>query len=305
VTASVPGNTETATAAQRAILAWAADHGRDLPWRRTRDPWAVLVSEVMLAQTQVARVIPRWEAFVQRWPDPASCAAAPVGEVIAAWNGLGYNRRALLLHGAASVIVERHGGKIPADLDELVALPGVGPYTARAVMAFAFDATVGVVDTNAARVLARAIAGRRLTRSQAQTLADRSVPPGRGWEWNQALLDLGALRCTNRRPSCPKCPLGPSSAAQCAWARRRGPDPAAGSAGTSKPQSRFAGSDRQGRGRIIAAMSASPALGIDPHQVAALAGWPDDPARAAGVVRGLIADGLVVVAPDGELRLPL
>jgi A/G-specific adenine glycosylase len=304
VSAAAVDHDETASVRQQAILAWTAEHGRDLPWRRTRDPWGVLVSEVMLAQTQVARVIPKWETFLQRWPDPASCATEPVREVIAAWNGLGYNRRARLLHGAACVIVERHGGTLPTGLDDLLALLGVGPYTARAVMAFAFDATVGVVDTNAARVLARAVAGRPLTLGQAQRLADRSVPAGRGWEWNQAILDLGALRCTSRRPSCSSCPLGPSAVSLCTWAGQGGPDPAAGSAGTSRPQSRFAGSDRQGRGRLMAALASSPAMAIHPRQVAAHAGWPDDPERAAGAVRSLMADGLVVMDPDGELRLP-
>jgi A/G-specific adenine glycosylase len=274
----------------------------------------VLVSEVMLAQTQVGRVVPRWEAFVRRWPDPAALAAARVADVIAAWSGLGYNRRAVLLHRAAGAIVERHGGTVPDDLDDLLALPGVGPYTARAVMAFAFEAPVGVVDTNAARVLARAMAGRSLSRGEVQRLADRSVPPGRGWAWNQAMLDLGALLCTARRPGCLSCPLGPSAGlpsagppsavSLCTWARRRGPDPAAGSAGTSRVQSRFDGSDRQGRGRLVAALAASPSTGIRPEDVAARAGWPDDPARAAGVLRRLLVDGLVVEGPGGELRLP-
>jgi A/G-specific adenine glycosylase len=283
---------------------WAAEHARDLPWRRTRDPWAVLVSEVMLAQTQAARVVPRWEAFVRRWPDPSSCAGAPVAEIIAAWNGLGYNRRAVLLHRAATAIVERHGGAVPSNLTDLLALPGVGPYTARAVMAFAFARSVGVVDTNAARVLARAMSGRPLTRAEAQSLADRSVPAGRGWEWNQAMLDLGALHCTARTPSCSSCPLGPAAGSSCAWTRRGGPDPAVGSAGTSRPQSRFAGSDRQGRGRLVAAMAASPSTGIRTEELAAHAGWPDDPRRALAVAHRLVADGLAVVGPAGELRLP-
>lgn len=289
------------TGTQQAILDWAARHGRDLPWRRTRDPWAVLVSEIMLAQTQVTRVAPKWEAFVRRWPNPASCAAQPVGDVIAAWSGLGYNRRAVLLHRAACAIVERHGGNVPVDMDDLLALPGVGPYTARAVMAFAFEMDVGVVDTNAARVLARAVAGRPLTPAEAQRLADRAVPPGRGWEWNQAILDLGAMRCTIRRPSCLSCPLGPSVRSLCTWSGSGGPDPAAPQ---PSRQSRFAGSDRQGRGRLMAALAASPAAGIHPHHIARRAGWPDDPTRAASVVRGLLADGLVVMGPGGEIRLP-
>ena len=245
-------------AVQAAILEWSGQTRRDLPWRRTRDPWAVLVSEVMLAQTQVARVIPKWEAFTTRWPDPVACAAAPLGEVIAAWSGLGYNRRAVFLHRAAAVIAQQHGGAVPAELDALTSLPGVGPYTARAVLAFAFEQPVGVVDTNAARVLARAVAGRTLGRREVQARADGIVPPAQAWAWNQAVLDLGATVCTARRPGCGGCPLGPgvSQPARCAWARKGGPDPAVGSAGTSRPQSTFVGSDRQGRGRLLASLVA-------------------------------------------------
>jgi A/G-specific adenine glycosylase len=292
------------------VLDWFERAGRDLPWRRSRDPWAILVSEVMLAQTQVARVIPKWESFLARWPDPEACARAPVGDVIAAWAGLGYNRRAVFLHRAAGIIADRHSGRVPADLPELLALPGVGAYTARAVLAFAFERPVGVVDTNAARVLARAVAGRRLADQEAQQLADRMVPAGRAWPWNQAMLDLGAGVCTTRRPACDRCPLGPPPTGRpgstlCAWARRGGPDPARESAGTSRPQAPFVGSDRQGRGRLIAALAALSGPGtIPPDAIPGVAGWPADPARAAVVAQGLIEDGLVVADPDGGLRLP-
>src|SRR5690606_14991271 len=135
------------------LLGWFSGVARDLPWRRTRDPWSVLVSELMLQQTQVARVLPRYSAFLARWPTPAMCAAASVGEVVEAWAGLGYNRRAVHLHRCAVVVVDEHGGRLPTDLPGLLALPGIGPYTARAVLAFAHEADeVGVVDTNAARV---------------------------------------------------------------------------------------------------------------------------------------------------------
>ncbi len=285
---------------QDALLGWGDEARRDLPWRRTRDPWAVLVSELMLQQTQVSRVVPRYGAFLERFPTPAACAGATVGEVVRAWAGLGYNRRAVALHAAALVCVERFGGAVPATVAELRCLPGVGPYTARAVLAFAFEADVGVVDTNAARVLARAAAGRRLAPAEVQELADGSVPPGHGWGWNQAVLDIGATVCTRRSPRCHRCPL--AAGAVCVWAVAGGaePDPADGSAGVGNGQPVFAGSDRQGRGRLVAALRAGPVALAD---AASACGWPDDPARGDRVTAGLVADGLV--ATDGRwLHLP-
>jgi A/G-specific adenine glycosylase len=290
---------------QAALLGWAnagsAGGGlRDLPWRRTRDAWAVLVSEVMLQQTQVARVAPVFERFLARFATPADCAAAPIAAIVRAWSGLGYNRRAVNLHRAAAAVVDRHGGAVPTELGALLALPGVGPYTARAVLAFSVEADgVGVLDTNSARVLARALAGRRLSRAEAQAGADAAVPPGRTWRWNSAMLDLGATVCLTGAPRCGVCPVAP----HCSWRAAGGPDPAVGSAGTSGRQSAFAGSDRQGRGRLVAALRAGPLSLGDPAAVAAAAGWPDDPARADRVVAGLVRDGLVVV--DGtRLSLP-
>src|SRR5712691_11956102 len=156
------------------LLAWSRDNRRDLPWRRTRDPWAVLVSELMLQQTQVARVVPRYEAFLARFPTPAACAGAPAGDVIRLWAGLGYNRRALHLHGAAAAAVARHGGRLPGTLSALLRLTGVGAYTARAVLAFAFERDVAVLDANALRALSRA-----LGRPVDQAAADALVPRGR------------------------------------------------------------------------------------------------------------------------------
>ena len=282
---------------REALLAWSESSRRDLPWRRTRDPWEVLVSEAMLQQTQVARVVPRYAAFLERFPTPAACAAAPVADVLRAWAGLGYNRRAVNLHRLATAVVERHGGRLPADLVALLALPGVGAYTARAVLAFAFEADVGVLDTNAARVLARTT-GRRLGAREAQDRADALVPAGRGWAWNQAMLDLGATVCSARAPACASCPV----TASCAWqaAGTPEPDPATGSAGVSGRQSTFAGSDRQGRGRLVDALRRGPVAWAD---VAAAAGWPADPERAQRVVGGLVADGLAV-AGDAGIRLP-
>jgi A/G-specific adenine glycosylase len=287
-----------------ALLAWGGAHLRDLPWRATRDPWAVLVSEVMTQQTGVDRVVPRYHAFLARFPDPAACAAAPVGDVVRLWVGLGYNRRPLNLHRCASALVERHGGVLPADLGALLALPGVGPYTARAVLAFAFERPVGVVDTNVGRVLAR-WSGRPLRPVEAQVLADRLVAAAAGpggdegsWRWNQSVMELGASVCRRRRPGCRACPV----AAWCGWAgdALAPPDPADGSAGVSTGQPRFAGSDRQGRGRLVAALCRGP---VPAATVATVMGWPDDVARADRVTAGLLDDGLAVRAGD-VLRLP-
>ena len=285
-------------AIQDSLTAWAEGARRDLPWRRTRDPWAVLVSELMLQQTQVARVVPRYEEFLARFPTPAATASAPVAEVVRAWAGLGYNRRAVNLHRAAGEIVRRHSGVLPATLTDLVALPGVGAYTARAVLAFAFEADVGVVEVNSARVLARAVAGRPLAAGEAQVMADALVPEGRGWAWNQAMLDLGATVCTKSAPGCLACPLR----ACCAWAATgaSGADPATGSAGCGASQSTFAGSDRQGRGRLVDALRLGP---VPRSALAEAAGWPADPDRAGRVARGLVADGLAVMVED-TLHLP-
>ncbi len=275
------------TAFQEDVLAWGRRMYRDLPWRRSRDPWAILVSELMLQQTQVTRVVSRWDEFLHLFPTPATCAAAPVGDVVRAWAGLGYNRRAVSLHRAAALVVERHAGSLPDDLGALLSLPGVGPYTARAVQAFAFGLDVGLVETNSARLLARGVAGQRMTAAEAQACADRSVPSGLGWAWNQAVMDLGATVCRRRVPSCADCPV----AASCAWnaAGRRRPDPAEGSAGVSTRQAVFAGSDREGRGRLVTALRTG-AVAID--DLAVTAGWPDERQRARRMADGLVSDGL-------------
>jgi A/G-specific adenine glycosylase len=284
---------------QRAVLLdWAGENHRDLPWRATRDPWAVLVSELMLQQTQVVRVVPKYHAFLRRFPTPADCAAASVGDVVTQWAGLGYNRRAVNLHRCAQAVTEHHAGKIPDDLGALVALPGIGPYTARAVLAFAFERHVAVVDTNVARVLAR-WTGRPLSRQEVQQAADAAVPHGHGWSWNQGMLDLGATVCTKRVPRCSDCP----ARAWCGWqqAGGEGPDPAEGSAGVPARQSRFEGSDRQGRGRLVDALRRD---GVVPRaELARVAGWPSDDARAQRAAESLVADGLAEWR-DGALLLP-
>jgi A/G-specific adenine glycosylase len=289
---TAPGGDPNGRAA--ALLTWFAERQRDLPWRRTRDPWAVLVAETMLQQTQVARVVPRYHAFLAQFPSPTACAAAPAAEVLRAWAGLGYNRRAVNLHRAAQAV---GSGPFPDDLDGLRRLPGIGPYTARAVLAFAYERDVGVVDTNAARVLAR-WTGRRLGGAEVQRAADQAVPPGQGWAWNQAMLDLGATVCAKRVPACGACPV----AGSCAW-RAAGcpdPDPAVGTAGVATPQAAFQGSDRQGRGRLVAALRAGP---VPEEGLAHACGWPDDPDRAARVAVALVGEGLAVRAA-GHLHLP-
>jgi A/G-specific adenine glycosylase len=288
----------------RAIEQWGGALGSDsrrpdLPWRSTRDPWAVLVSEFMAQQTQLARVVPAYRRFVLAFPTPAACAQASLGSVRRAWQGLGYNRRARNLHRSAAAIVADHGGQVPSDLATLLSLPGVGAYTARAVLAFAFEADVGVVDTNAGRVLSRAVAGRPLRPVEAQDLVDAMVPAGRGWGFGQALIDLGATLCVTADPACGDCPVR----RRCRWASagRPEPDPARGSAGATATQSTFEGSDRQGRGRLVDAMRRG---AIHPHQLAEVAGWPDEPDRVDRVVDGLVRDGLVLRDRGGVLRLP-
>jgi A/G-specific adenine glycosylase len=280
------------------LLAWSERTRRDLPWRRTRDPWAILVSELMLQQTQVARVEPKFHAFLDRLPTARACADAGVGEVVRLWAGLGYNRRAVNLHRCSVIVTEQHDGVLPDQLDALLALPGIGPYTARAVLAFAFERDAGVLDTNAARVLAR-LGGRPLKPREAQAAADAAVPRGRGWVWNQAMLDLGATICTARSPACGECPV----TAHCAWHAdgHPAPDPAIGSAGVSGKQSRFEGSDRQGRGRLVEVLRAQGA--IDLPDLAASAGWPDDAPRAHVAATSLVRDGLAAWHGD-TLTLP-
>lgn len=268
---------------RRDVLAAASGLWRELPWRATRDPWHVLVSEVMLQQTQASRVVEPYLRFTQRFPTPAACAAAPSGEAVRAWAGLGYNRRAVRLHEAAAAITAAHGGVVPASLPALRALPGVGPYTARAVLAFAFEVPTGVVDVNVARVLSRALGGAPLSPRAAQELADRLVPSAAAWGFNQALFDIGAQVCSARHPACERCPL----LRRCRWARAGKPVPDPGA--PRGRQSAFEGSHRQGRGRLVGALRARP-LHLD--EIAQAAGWPDEAARARAAAHSLVRDGI-------------
>jgi len=266
-----------------ALLKWGSDTLRDLPWRRTRNPWHVLVSEVMLQQTSVARVLPKFEAFINEFPTPHDLASAPLGDALRLWSGLGYPRRCRNLREAARVLHEEFNGEFPESVDVLLTLPGVGQYTSRAVLAFAFEHDVAVVDTNVSRVLSR-LEGRALKAIELQVLADSFVPQGLGWEWNQVMMDFGARHYTARQPQCAQCPLR----RLCVW-KGEGVDPAPASAGASKPQGRFEGSDRQARGRALRAV----ADGVT--TLAALTktmGVEED--RARSLVTALVDEGLLV-----------
>jgi A/G-specific adenine glycosylase len=286
------------TETRKRVLAWFAEAGRDLPWRATRDPYRVLVAEVLAQQTQAARAAAAWPRFLERFPDVATLAAAAPAEVLRAWQGLGYNRRALALHRTARAVQERGGW--PDTVEELAALPGIGPYTARAVACFALEHRVAPVDTNVARVLARSLTGAdpaQLTPAARQRLADLAMPEGQPWAWSSALMDVGALHC-RPRPRCQGCPLAPS----CRW-RALGPD-----APPPRPraQAPFATSDRRWRGAVVRALAGAPdgldrAALADAVQAAAAdrpAGWFE------ALLQRLEAEGMVATGADGRLRLP-
>jgi A/G-specific adenine glycosylase len=207
-----PPDRRTAARFQRRLLAWYRRHGRDLPWRRTREPYRILVSEIMLQQTQVERVLPKYRQFLTRYPTLEALAAAPVDDVRRLWYPLGYNVRPVRLHAIACETLARYGGRLPDTADSLRELPGVGRYTAGAILAFAHGRDVAVLDTNVRRVLTRVFLGPRRTRrlrgeKALWDLAERLVPRGRGYDFNQALMDFGATWCMPRRPRCGKCPM--------------------------------------------------------------------------------------------------
>ncbi|GAA4376239.1 A/G-specific adenine glycosylase [Agromyces bauzanensis] len=283
-----------------ALNPWFAHAARPLPWRAAEvSPWAVLVSEFMLQQTQVARVVPRWEAWIARWPTAAALAAEPPAEAVRAWDRLGYPRRALWLHRAAVEVVERHGGEVPSALDDLLALQGVGPYTARAVAAFAFGMRHPVVDTNTRRVIARATLGQAEPGppSAARDIATMSAllpeSDAAARVFNAAAMELGATVCTARSPRCDVCPI----ATACAW---RGAGHPSYAGPRRAVQSRFAGSDRQVRGLVMRELRAAhrpvPRDELD-------AVW-SDAAQLARALAGLVDDGLAVAGDDGALALP-
>jgi len=281
------------------VLGWYADHARELPWRDpSASPWSVMVSEFMLQQTPVSRVLPVHEQWLTRWPTPAALAAEPSGEAVRAWGRLGYPRRALRLHAAATAIVDRHDGEVPDSYDELLALPGVGDYTAAAIASFAFGRRHVVLDTNVRRVLGRVLGGRELpapsvTRAErdraATVLPDDDATAA---TWAVATMELGALVCTATRPGCERCPV----ADLCAWqaAGRPAYD------GPPRKVQTWAGTDRQCRGRLLAVLrDADGAV----HRTALEAAW-DDPVQRDRALAGLLADGLATQVGPETYALP-
>jgi A/G-specific adenine glycosylase len=281
------------------VLAWYAEFARPLPWREADcSPWGVLVSEVMSQQTPVARVEPVWAQWMARWPTPGDLAAAPPAEAVRAWGRLGYPRRALRLREAAVAIVERHGGRVPADPDALLRLPGVGAYTAAAVAAFAFGRRVTVVDTNVRRVLARVVEGRAqaapaLSAGQS-ALAASLVPedPATSATWNVGVMELGALVCRARTPQCATCPV----VDLCAWVRAgRPPDD-----GPARRAQAWHGTDRQVRGALLQRLRNSPG----PVSRVELGAAGPDAAQVDRCIASLVEDGLLEPAGPTRFRLP-
>src|SRR5580704_12742944 len=282
----------------RPVQRWYAEHARDLPWRDpAASPWSVLVSEVMLQQTPVSRVLPAHAAWLARWPTPAALAAATVADAVRQWDRLGYPRRAVRLHASAQLITARHGGQVPDSVAELRELPGVGSYTAAAVASFAFGQRHAVLDINVRRVLARLVSGQgqpRAAQSAAEVALAESLLPADGREaarWSVGVMELGALVCTAGKPACARCPLSD----QCAWLRLGRP---AGQPGRTAPG--YVGSDRQCRGALLAVLRAA----SGPVPAAALTASWDDSGQRARSLAALIADGLVSQCADGSLALP-
>ncbi|MFG3260496.1 A/G-specific adenine glycosylase [Streptomyces sp. NPDC048172] len=295
-----PELAETARSLHDPVVDWFAAHARDLPWRRREaGAWGVMVSEFMLQQTPVNRVLPVYEQWLERWPRPADLAAEPPGEAVRAWGRLGYPRRALRLHGAAKAIAERHGGEVPEEHAQLLALPGVGEYTAAAVVSFAYGKRHAVLDTNVRRVFARAVGGQQYP-PNATTAAERRIARAllpedetTASRWAAATMELGALVCTARSPQCARCPI----AEQCAWQLAGAPE----HEGPARRTQSYAGTDRQVRGRLLAVLRASkdPVPQSDLDQV-----W-HEPVQRARALDGLVSDGLVEPLDGGRYRLPL
>jgi A/G-specific adenine glycosylase len=262
-----------------ALLAWYREQSRDLPWRRTRDPYAILVAEVMLQQTQVDRVIPKWYAWLARFPRLVDLARASRGDAIRAWEGLGYNLRAVRLHAIATQCVAEFGGRLPDSVDGLLALKGIGRYTAGAVACFAYEQPVAMVDTNIRRVLSRVFG---IDPAEVERIAQSALPDDDAYAWNQALMDVGASLCRVRNPLCLVCPLVTECAGPKPWPRRRA------------PQGEFSGSNRFHRGRILARLRELPPG----------ASLPIVEAGRPHLVQALIRDGLVETDGNGRVRLP-
>lgn len=281
------------------VLDWYAVHARDLPWRRPEaTAWQVMISEFMLQQTPVARVLQPWREWVDRWPTPPDLAAAPAGEAVRAWGRLGYPRRALRLHRAAVVITDEHDECVPTEYSALLALPGVGPYTAAAIASFAYGQRHVVLDTNVRRVLARVAAGVAQPAGSATAaetrLAEEFLPreAGRAARWAVASMELGALVCTARSPACDRCPV----ADLCTWRRAGHPLPPA----APRRRQAYEGTDRQCRGALLAVLRSS-GVRVDRPELDVC--WPDDTQRERAL-RSLVADGLVIGDDDTGYALP-
>lgn len=287
------------TALHAPVIEWFHHNARDLPWRRPEaGAWGVMVSEFMLQQTPVSRVLPVYKEWLRRWPRPADLAAEPAGEAVRAWGRLGYPRRALRLHGAAAAIAERHGGEVPTDHHQLLALPGVGEYTAAAVASFAYGQRHAVLDTNVRRVFARAVTGTEYP-PNATTAAERKLArlllpeePASAARWAAATMELGALLCTARTPDCGRCPI----LEQCAWRRAGAP----AHQGPPRRGQTYVGTDRQVRGKLLAVLREVPG----PVPRAALDRVWHDAEQRSRALGGLLSDGLVERLPDGRYRLP-
>ncbi len=300
-----------------ALIAWFEANGRDLPWRRTRDPYRILVSEIMLQQTQVERVKGKWEAFLAQFPTIASLAAAPPGDVIRAWAGLGYNRRALNLQRTAQAVLHDWNGEFPTTPEELKTLPGIGPYTAGAVACFAFERDVAFMDTNIKRVLQRVWVGpddAPAPERDLLTIAQVAVPLNQGWTWNQAIMELGALVCTAAKPRCQICPLRSECRAYAAWCAA---DEAVFTYQPARPILKkvaersvpFTSTARYFRGRIVDVLrQQAPGAWLPLDQLGAQikSDWtPDNHGWLLQLVRGLATDGLVELdAGEQHARLP-
>ena len=281
------------------VLEWYDEHARDLPWRRPEaSSWSVMVSELMLQQTPVARVLPVHRTWLDRWPTPADLAAEPSGEAVRAWGRLGYPRRALRLHAAAQSIVEQHAGVVPEEYDALRALPGVGDYTAAAIATFAYGRRHVVLDTNVRRVLARTVSGvefpARSVTSAERGLATALLPDDEptAATWSVAVMELGALVCSADRPRCDACPV----VTACAWQRAGRP----AYDGPPRPVQTYAGTDRQCRGRLLAVLRDAPGA-VDRSQLDAA--WEDVDQRER-CLRSLLEDGLAARAEGDRFALP-
>lgn len=281
------------------VLEWYGEHARDLPWRGPQaTPWSVMVSEFMLQQTPVVRVLPVHDAWMSRWPTPADLAAESSGEAVRAWGRLGYPRRALRLHAAATAIVAEHGGEVPSDRDALLALPGVGDYTAAAIATFAYGGRHVVLDTNVRRVLARTLSGvefpARSVNKAERELAASVLPEDEptAATWSVAVMELGALVCTADRPRCDACPVRET----CAW-RTAGHPPYDG---PPRPVQDYAGTDRQCRGRLLAVLRDAPGS-VAKERLDLV--W-EEPVQRERALASLIADGLVVRTAENRYALP-